>query len=635
MGSVWKADDLRLRGPVAVKLIHRHIASLPGVTERLQLEVRAGAALRSAHVVQIFDCGVDEGDPYIAMELLVGESLAHRLARVRRLPPAETARFITHVARALRLAHEAGIIHRDLKPDNVFLVPNEDNETAKVLDFGVAKHREGGEGANLTRPGMLVGTLEYMSPEQMDGKAVDPRSDLWSLGVVAYECVVGEHPFKSEGHTELMVKVCLAPLPVPSQRASVPAGFDAWFSRACAREVEQRFPSAKELAEALRKVLAVGDASASLTFAVASGSRDATRHLARICRAIERGLGCPVRPQVLASHAALAEEVEEGRAQIAWAPPLVAIELATAGLATIDLCCARSERVEYHAAIFTPQGSKIETLSDLRGAHVAWVDPRSSSGFSVPRRQLVALGMDLADLFGRESFEHSHAGVARAVLSGEADVGATYVVFKAGTTTPEDAGWLEAGAGLHAVRILVTAGPIPADAIVFSAGPAGLPAELKAALVARVTALPASEPEAVSKLFGADGFAPPPASHYEAFRVGLAIGDLRQPVTLMPPSRGAHPAADTLTSVAAVVITKEWKKGALRQALVHAQPGEDEDRVGVVQPGTSVEIVDTETVEEKNGPKKWYRIRWVDGGTTHEGWTRSAVLKSVEDVPLP
>jgi serine/threonine-protein kinase len=256
MGSVWRAEHLTLRSAIAVKLIDPEIAHKPEMLERFQREAQAAATLRSPHVVQILDYGVDEGVPYIAMELLEGESLADRLVRAGRLPPAETARFVTHVARALARAHEAGIVHRDLKPDNVFLVRNDDQELAKVLDFGIAKHGSLGSGKGPTRTGNILGTPSYMSPEQAQGtKAVDGRSDLWSLGIIAYECLVGRVPFESEALGDLLLKICVHPIPVPSQQAPVPPGFDAWFARACCRDVAQRFQSAKELAEALRAVL--------------------------------------------------------------------------------------------------------------------------------------------------------------------------------------------------------------------------------------------------------------------------------------------------------------------------------------------------------------------------------------------
>jgi serine/threonine-protein kinase len=278
MGSVWRAEHLTLRSPVAVKLIDPEIAGRPETLERFQAEAQAAASLRSPHVVQILDYGVDAHVPYIVMEMLEGESLADRLARIGRLPHTEVARVVLDVARALTRAHEAGIVHRDLKPENVFLVRNDDQDVAKVLDFGIAKTAKPGlpSAKGPTRTGSILGTPGYMSPEQAQGtKAIDHRSDLWALGVIVFECVVGRVPFDSEALGDLLLKICVHPLPVPSQLAPVPPGFDAWFARACCREVDERFQTAKELAEALRLVLAPeldrGSASISLSVLAAAG----------------------------------------------------------------------------------------------------------------------------------------------------------------------------------------------------------------------------------------------------------------------------------------------------------------------------------------------------------------------------
>src|SRR6185295_3733444 len=144
MGSVWYTEHLTLRSPVAIKLMDPKIAESPEALTRFLREARAAEPLRSPHVVQILDQGVDGGMPYIAMEVLEGETLADRLEMAGGLSPADTSRIITHVARALTKAHEVGIIHRDLKPDNIFLVRNDEEELAKVLDFGIAKSTPAG-----------------------------------------------------------------------------------------------------------------------------------------------------------------------------------------------------------------------------------------------------------------------------------------------------------------------------------------------------------------------------------------------------------------------------------------------------------------------------------------------------------
>jgi eukaryotic-like serine/threonine-protein kinase len=258
MGSVWLAEHLTLRSPVAIKLIEPSIAANAEALARFLREAQAAASLRSPHVVQILDYGVDGSVPFIAMEVLDGESLATRLERVGRLPPLETARLMNHVARAMSRAHETGVVHRDLKPDNVYIVRNDEEELAKVLDFGVAKsslHGLGSTASSGTRTGSVLGTPYYMSPEQAEGsKLVDQRTDIWAMGVIAYECLLGVRPFEAETLGSLLLAICAREIPIPSRVGPVPAGFDAWFARACSRDVNLRYGSAKEAVADLRRV---------------------------------------------------------------------------------------------------------------------------------------------------------------------------------------------------------------------------------------------------------------------------------------------------------------------------------------------------------------------------------------------
>ncbi len=259
MGSVWRALHLDLDSEVALKLVDPSIATDADALNRFRREARAAASLRSPHVVQVLDHGIDEatGQPFIAMELLDGESLGQRLSRMTRLSPQETVRIMTHVARAMGRAHDANIVHRDLKPDNIFLVRNDDEEIAKVLDFGIAKAASGVGLA--TRTGAIMGTPYYMSPEQIGAaKCLDYRADLWALGVIACECLTGKRPFEADTIGQLVLRICVEPPIAPSRLGMVPAGFDAWFARATSRNVSERFGSAREQAEALRAVCAPG-----------------------------------------------------------------------------------------------------------------------------------------------------------------------------------------------------------------------------------------------------------------------------------------------------------------------------------------------------------------------------------------
>jgi serine/threonine protein kinase len=259
MGTVYRATHLLLKSPVAIKVIDREVSSGDVALARFMREAQAAASLRSPHVVQVMDYGSAEGSPFMVMELLEGENLAQRIERLGRLTPGETYRVITHVARAIAKAHEAGIVHRDLKPDNVFLVHNEGDEVAKVLDFGVAKVEATAlSGGSHTRTGSLLGTPYYMSPEQAQGnKEVDHRSDLWALAVIAFECLTGKRPFYSDGLGDIVLQICVRDIPRPSSVSEVPLGFDDWFAHATQREPADRFQSARELSEALRDALGV------------------------------------------------------------------------------------------------------------------------------------------------------------------------------------------------------------------------------------------------------------------------------------------------------------------------------------------------------------------------------------------
>jgi serine/threonine-protein kinase len=178
------------------------------------------------------------------------------------LSVATAERILTHVARALARLHDAGCVHRDLKPSNVFLVANEEEIIAKVLDFGIVKtNLPALEPTPLTRTGEQMGTPYYMSPEQIRGlRNIDFRADIWALGVLGFECLVGKRPFDGETMGDLSLKICADPIAVPSQFGRVPDGFDAWFLRCVERQRERTFGSARDAIEALRGVLVVNAA---------------------------------------------------------------------------------------------------------------------------------------------------------------------------------------------------------------------------------------------------------------------------------------------------------------------------------------------------------------------------------------
>jgi serine/threonine protein kinase len=258
MGSVWVAEHLTLRSQVAVKLIDGELTGTLDVVKRFEREARAAASLRSPHVVQVLDFGVDSGCPYLVMEFLGGESLGARLRRNSPLSPGEIWTVVSGIGRAMARAHAQEVIHRDLKPDNVFLVDDAGHFFVKVLDFGIAKALRSSRtlaATQLTHSGTLIGTPHYMSPEQAEGRSVDARSDLWSMAVITFECVTRELPFDGGSLPAIFRSICFDPIIVPSQIAPVPAGFDEWFARATARDPDRRFQSVAEFTAGLEPVL--------------------------------------------------------------------------------------------------------------------------------------------------------------------------------------------------------------------------------------------------------------------------------------------------------------------------------------------------------------------------------------------
>jgi serine/threonine protein kinase/tetratricopeptide (TPR) repeat protein len=265
MGHVYRAWDARLRREVAIKLLNHEFA-MPGMRERFLREARAASALNHPNICTIFDIGEQDGDPYLVMELLEGETLKDRIL-AGQLPLEEIVAIARDTAEALGAAHAKGIVHRDVKPANIFLVDKPNGGTqAKVLDFGLAKV-EGvvvgrrGRSNDLTTEGATVGTLAYMSPEQARGEVLDLRSDLFSLGVVMYEMATRQIPFP--GATSALVFVQLlnhAPEPVRDWNESIPRELEKIILKLLAKERTARFQTARELELALIASIERGNA---------------------------------------------------------------------------------------------------------------------------------------------------------------------------------------------------------------------------------------------------------------------------------------------------------------------------------------------------------------------------------------
>jgi serine/threonine-protein kinase len=260
MGAVWVAAHETLDTEVAVKFIIEefHVRRADAL-ERFKREATAAARIKSPHVVQMLDHGVTkDGTPYIVMELMEGESLADRIKRDGPLSPKETAQVVTHVCRALTAAHRLGVIHRDIKPQNIFITEIHGELFAKVLDFGIAKHTDSRGREELTEPGTLVGTPEYLSRDLIakKGAQADDQVDLWAVAVVAYKCLTGEIPFSGETLALVLAALAIGEFDPPSKhRPDLHPRFDRWFKRAFHEKVERRFASAEDLAMSFQAVV--------------------------------------------------------------------------------------------------------------------------------------------------------------------------------------------------------------------------------------------------------------------------------------------------------------------------------------------------------------------------------------------
>jgi serine/threonine-protein kinase len=265
MGEVWRARHEALGTSVAMKFLDAPPTDEPDrvaqALERFRFEAQISARLgaRTRHIVAVHDAGAHEGVPYLAMELVEGTTLADEIDRTGPLAPRVVALVLDQVGDALGVAHELGVVHRDLKPTNLMIVHGAE-PVVKVADFGVAKALR--SDVALDRPrettqGLLVGSPAYMSPEQLraDGR-LDARSDVWSLGVVAYEALTGALPFEGSTIPELMMAIGAdRPEPPSKLRPGLPRALDAWFERALAKRPDDRFGSVAEMAAAFRRAL--------------------------------------------------------------------------------------------------------------------------------------------------------------------------------------------------------------------------------------------------------------------------------------------------------------------------------------------------------------------------------------------
>ena len=313
MGEVYKARDTRLERTVAVKVLPQHLSSSPEVRQRFEREAKTISQLSHSHICALYDVGREGETEYLVMEFLEGETLSDRIAKGA-LPLSQTLRIGVEIADALDKAHRQGIVHRDLKPGNVMLTKT----GVKLLDFGLAKAMAapvqsgatslptvmGSRDANLTQEGTILGTFQYMAPEQLEGREADGRTDIFSLGCVLYEMATGRKAFAGASQASLISSIMKdEPAPISSVLPTSPPSLDRLIRKAIAKDPEERWQSAGDLGSELKWIAEGGSAS-----------------------------GIPA-PQV----------ASPGR-RVAWAPWAVAVLLAAAGFASGSLLRRRAPR---------------------------------------------------------------------------------------------------------------------------------------------------------------------------------------------------------------------------------------------------------------------------------------------------
>jgi predicted Ser/Thr protein kinase len=280
MGSVYRAVDEHLGRPVAIKVLKRVLADEPTFLERFRREARAAAMVNHSNVARVFDYGERGSEPFIVMELVEGETLAERIDRQGHLPWHEAFAIAEQVARALAAAHAHGVVHRDIKPANI-LVDGDGN--VKVTDFGIAR---AAQATTLTRPGMVLGSANYVAPEQAQGNTVGPAADIYSLGCVLFEAVTGSTPYQGPNAVAIAAQHVSGEVPDPRERVpDLPPMVATLVMRSLQKEAEARFPSAAAMADALAVAIAAGEpprgddptvampaASASATVVLPEGS---------------------------------------------------------------------------------------------------------------------------------------------------------------------------------------------------------------------------------------------------------------------------------------------------------------------------------------------------------------------------
>jgi len=386
MSSVYRAFDPTLERWVAIKLMHRDISHDPDQLERFRREARAVAQLNHPHVVTVIDAGEDDGAPYIVFEYVEGETLKERIRRLGRLPVSEAVAYAIEIGRALESAHASRLVHRDVKPQNVLIDPD---GRAKVTDFGIARSLEA---QGLTATGRVLGTTDYVSPEQALGHEVTGQSDIYSLGIVLYEMLTGEAPYKADTQVAVAMKHVREPLPdVQRRRPEISASLARVVERATAKETQNRYQDVGEMVHDLEEVLAIeaartGQATGEATTVLKSLSSDTADFAPIRLRRPRRALALTVLllGALAATGVFLATRTEKGPGGAVVKKPRGLTEVRLAGDAASDYDPEGDNKESPEAARFAIDGN--------RGTN--WDTEQYEGGFEGSHKSGVGLYVD-------------------------------------------------------------------------------------------------------------------------------------------------------------------------------------------------------------------------------------------------
>jgi serine/threonine-protein kinase len=416
MSTVYRALDETLQRRVAIKLMNREVATDSDQLERFRREARAVAQLSHPYVVGVIDAGEDAGRPYIVFEYVEGETLKERIRRLGRLPIAEAVAYSIEIARALGAAHARNIVHRDVKPQNVLI---DEEGSAKVTDFGIARTLDE-EG--LTADGRVLGTTDYVSPEQALGQRVTGQSDLYSLGICLYEMLTGEVPFRGENQVAVAMKHVRESIPdVRSRRPEISAALAAVVERATAKRLEDRYANDAELIADLEDVLAIETArSGAATGEVTSVLRTLpARTQRRVPFGIRHRTGAVALTLVVVAAAAAVAVWLATRAHRGTPHPTVS---APRGLRLDDLC-------QNCAVAYNPDGLNGDTSQNNAAAGLA-IDGNTTTAWTTQQYYSGTLGKPGVGLY----LDANPGTAARKMVITSATPGFAATIYATNTT---------------------------------------------------------------------------------------------------------------------------------------------------------------------------------------------------------